>query len=118
MSYNKNTAERLIWVPEKLDVNVSIKAVSTLENYLMRRPKDPLQTLKQTGVVYAIPCKDCDVEYIWETGRALETQKNEHRHYYRCVYDMQKRNNSAASKSCTGGGQKKVAIHENMIILV
>ena len=85
---------------------------------LMRRPKDPLQTLKQTGVVYAIPCKDCDVEYIWETGRALETQKNEHRHYYRCVYDMQKRNNSAASKSCTGGGQKKVAIHENMIILV
>jgi len=54
-----------------------VKPVSSLKDYLMK-PKDRLPTVKQTGVVYSIPCKDCEVEYIRETGRAFGTRKNEH----------------------------------------
>ena len=25
---------------------------------------------KQTGVIYSIPCKDCETKYIGETGRS------------------------------------------------
>ena len=49
-----------------------MKPVFTLRSQLMR-PKDALGELKQSGVVYSIPCKDCDVEYIGETGRAFGT---------------------------------------------
>ena len=44
------------------------------------KPKDPIPTLKKTGVVYRVPCKDCDVQYtyIGETGRALGTRRIEH----------------------------------------
>ena len=42
------------------------------------RPKDELGELKQSGVVYSIPCEDCDVEYIGETGRAFGRRQGEH----------------------------------------
>jgi len=55
-----------------------VKPVSSLKDYLMK-PKDPLPTVKQNGVVYsALFIPDCEVEYIRETGRALATRKNEH----------------------------------------
>ena len=47
-----------------------MKPMFTLRSQLMR-PKDALGELKQSGVVYSIPCEDCDVEYICETGRAF-----------------------------------------------
>ena len=42
------------------------------------RLKHALGELKQSGVVYSIPCEDCDVEYIGETGRAFGTRQGEH----------------------------------------
>ena len=30
---------------------------------------------KQTGIVYSIPCSDCNIQYIGETGHALQTRK-------------------------------------------
>ena len=40
--------------------------------------KDKVVDEKETGVVYSIPCKDCDVQYIGQTGRAFLTRKREH----------------------------------------
>ena len=53
-----------------------MKPIFTLRSQLMR-PKDALGELKQSGVVYSIPCEDCDVEYIGETGRAFGTRQDE-----------------------------------------
>ena len=35
--------------------------------------------LKKKGVVYQIPCADCNCVYIRETGRTLEKRLSEHR---------------------------------------
>ena len=43
------------------------------------RPKDPTENTRKTGVVYNIKCRDCDKEYIGETGRTLGKRVEEHR---------------------------------------
>ena len=35
--------------------------------------------VKSTGLIYRIPCLDCDSSYIGETGRTLDTRLSEHR---------------------------------------
>ena len=37
-----------------------------------------IPTCKQTGVIYSIACKDCEIKYIGATGRFLETRQKEH----------------------------------------
>ena len=41
--------------------------------------KEPMPELKRKGVVYEVPCNDCDHVYIGETGRTLEKRLKEHR---------------------------------------
>jgi hypothetical protein len=40
--------------------------------------KDPVSINDVPGVVYSIPCSDCNLEYIGETGRRLRTRVREH----------------------------------------
>ena len=42
-------------------------------------PKDRTPTAKESGVVYQIPCKQCDKSYIGQTGRQLGERVKEHR---------------------------------------
>ena len=65
--------------------------------------------LSETGVVYNIPCKQCDKSYIGQTSRELKTRIAEHQ------YAIKKRNmnNSIARHNILeghdpdmGGGQK------------
>ena len=42
-------------------------------------PKDKRSPEDSTGVVYQIPCKDCDKVYIGETGRKFGVRKSEHK---------------------------------------
>ena len=41
--------------------------------------KQPQPALKRKGVVYHVPCADCDCVYIGVTGRTLEKRLSEHR---------------------------------------
>ena len=75
--YIKGTTEQLKQVLRKHKFKVAMKPMFTLRIQLMR-PKDALGELKQSGVVYSIPCEDCDVEHIGETGRAFGTRQDEH----------------------------------------
>ena len=59
------------------DIRVSTKPVRTLRQ-MLSRPKDPIPKEKKTGVIYEIPCQDCNTKYIGETGRALSTRIKEH----------------------------------------
>ena len=77
---------------EQLKANLQ-KPMFKLRSQLMR-PKDALGELKQSGVVYSIPCKDCDVEYIGETGRAFGTRQDEHER----AVQLKKSGNSALAK--------------------
>ena len=56
---------------------VIFKSETTLRNQLVR-PKDPVPHGRQDGVVYRIPCGECDRVYIGETGRDLDARMKEH----------------------------------------
>ena len=42
--------------------------------------KTPVTTERKRGVVYCIPCKDCEYVYIGETGRTLHKRISEHKY--------------------------------------
>ena len=44
----------------------------------MVSPKDKSKKEKQCGVVYSVKCRECDQEYIGETGRMVGTRFQEH----------------------------------------
>ena len=35
--------------------------------------------MKKKDIIYEIPCKDCDMNYIGETGRSLQKRLTEHK---------------------------------------
>ena len=45
---------------------------------LVVHPKDKLKTNQKAGVVYQIPCQQCEKSYIGETGRILKERITEH----------------------------------------
>ena len=60
------------------NIKVGYKPVNTLHQHFPK-PKDKL-TLGQTrGVIYKIPCSDCDFNYYGQTDRALNTRMKEHK---------------------------------------
>ena len=54
------------------------KSRGTLREALVHT-QQPQPALKRKGVVYQVPCADCDSVYIGETGRTLEKRLSEHR---------------------------------------
>ena len=54
-----------------LGVMVHPKPYSKLRDLLVA-PKDPIDTLDRTGVVYHISCGDCPSGYVGETSRPLK----------------------------------------------
>ena len=43
------------------------------------RPKDPTPPEQRNGVIYRIPCKDCTMAYIGQSGRSLACRIKEHK---------------------------------------
>ena len=56
------------------NIKVALKAHQTIGNFFPK-PKDPVPKDQTRGVIYSIPCKDCDKLYIRETKRLREHQK-------------------------------------------
>ena len=71
-------SERLRRAFNSAGVSTSFKPQNTLRRSLVS-PKDKTEQEKQSGVVYSIPCKDCDSLYIGESGRKLEKRLTEHK---------------------------------------
>ena len=57
-------------------IQTVFKSDTILRSHLVR-PKDALESTKQNGVVYKIPC-ECGKVYIGETGRSMRERINEH----------------------------------------
>ena len=69
----------------RLGIRTAFKSKGTLREALVQT-KDPQPEWKKKGVVYQVPCAECESVYIGETGRTLEKRISEHkgalkRHY-------------------------------------
>ena len=63
----------------KLKIRTIFKSGGTLRSVLTKvKTKTP--ELKKKGVVYKVPCRDCETCYIGETGRSLQKRITEHKY--------------------------------------
>ena len=60
------------------NINTIPKYTNTLCN-IIKLGKDPTNKLDETGVVYKIPCKNCNYVYIGQTKRSLIDRISEHK---------------------------------------
>ena len=82
LPYVKGCSERLSRILRKHDVGVSFKPFNKLRS-IFGRQKDPIEPDQVLGVVYEVPCSDCDRTYIGQTGNSLRTRLNQHRAAFR-----------------------------------
>ena len=54
------------------------KSTETVKNIVCKL-KDRRNNLEKAGVVYKIECKECESNYVGETGRCLQDRINEHK---------------------------------------
>ena len=59
-------------------IEVRFKPHTTLRQILVK-PKDPTPITSRKGVVYSIPCADCNKCYLGQSGRSLSCRIEEHR---------------------------------------
>ena len=58
----------------QVGIGVALKPHCML-SFVFRKPKDRIVESEKSGLVYGIPCRDCDTVDIGETGRSLKTRK-------------------------------------------
>ena len=75
--YLQGVSEPIKRVLSQVGIKVALKPYFTLSS-VFRKPKDVICDKKKCGLVYEIPCRDCDAVYVGETARSLSTRKKEH----------------------------------------
>ena len=64
-----------------------MKPCRTLRQILVH-PKDPITMDQSSGVVYEIPCGDCQHEYVGQTDRNFACRLKEHRRAFKNTDDI------------------------------
>ena len=77
LPYVERVSQTLRRCLEQHGIRTVFKSDTTLRNHLVR-PKDPVPPGRRDGVVYRIPCGECDAVYIGETGRPVQERMKEH----------------------------------------
>ena len=75
--YVQGVSEPIKRVLAQVGIGVALKPHCMLSS-VFRKPKGRIVGSEKSGLVYEIPCRDCDAVYIGETGRSLKTRKREH----------------------------------------
>ena len=78
LPYVQGFAERASRVFKKYHISTAMKPHSSLRKQLVH-PKDKIDPLEKTDCIYEIPCKNCALTYIGETGRKFTTRLKEHK---------------------------------------
>ena len=78
LPYVNGVSERVSRVLKSYNIASAMKPHNTLRNQLVH-PKDKREDLEKTDALYSLPCKNCDLEYIGETGRKFSTRLEEHK---------------------------------------
>ena len=76
LPYVKGVTEGISRILNKHLVSTAVQPKQTIQNLLVH-PKDKVDKLDKSKIVYKIPCKSCDQVYIGETGRKFGTQMKE-----------------------------------------
>ena len=78
--YIKGTSEAIRRILNKENIRTAFRTKTTIRSILTNvKPKVPLHNKK--GVIYCIPCQDCDKVYIGDTGRTLQVRQKEHKRH-------------------------------------
>ena len=77
LPYIRGLSETIKRLLEKLDVRVRLRPNRTPRQMLVK-PRDPVPIEQQNGVVYRIPCGDCESTYVGQSGRSLACRMKEH----------------------------------------
>ena len=78
LPYVNGVTEKVSRVMKSYNVAAASKPHTTLRNLLVH-PKDKRDDHNTTEALYSLPCMNCNLEYIGETGRKFGTRLNEHR---------------------------------------
>lgn len=99
--YVRNLSERVASVISNDKVQMAFKNENTLSKYFSnlkeKTPKD-----LQSGVIYKIPCLDCEGVYVGQTGRYLKTRITEHERSVRPVNFASTSNKTALAEHTFG----------------
>ena len=87
-----------------------VEPQTTLRQVLVH-PKDKVDKQKKAGVVYKIPCNQCEKVYIGETGRQLGTRITEHRKEAEKISD---RNFTRSTRRASTNEHHKSAITDHV----
>ena len=78
MPYIHGLSEQLAKVNKKFNITTCMKPHTTLRQALVH-PKDKVDKLRNSGVVYEIPYLNCESTYIGAAKRNLSVRLNEHK---------------------------------------
>ena len=76
--YVKNISEQVAKVYKKAGITSAMRPHKKIRSMVVHA-KDKIPKDRTNGVVYQVPCKNCDQVYIGETSRALGTRITEHK---------------------------------------
>lgn len=97
--YIQGLSEAIKRVLSNLNIRVCFRPHQTLRQ-LLARPKDPVPQDARKGVIYKIPCRDCDSSYVGQSKRSLAVRLKEHQ---RAVYTGDTNMSALAEHSITTG---------------
>ena len=78
LPYVRGVSKRIERKCRKLGIRTTFKLKGTIREALVRT-KEPQPEWKKKGVIYQVPCGDCNSIYIGETERTLEKRISEHK---------------------------------------
>ena len=78
ISYVRRVSEAVEPTLRRHGIATAVRPYKTLCQLLVH-PMDKRLVVESAGVVYSVPCKDCLMEYIGETGRRIERRQKEHK---------------------------------------
>ena len=71
LPYVRGISEPICRILKQVNIEVGFRPYHTLHQLLMK-PKDVTPIEARSGVVYRIPCMDCEKTYVGQTKRSLQ----------------------------------------------
>ena len=78
LPYIESLTDEMSRILRKFNIGVYTYPYRTIGNILLK-PKNSVDKIYKRGAIYKIPCKDCSVVYIGETGRCFHIRLSEHK---------------------------------------